>query len=113
MARNHGGRRDRGSSLLSESVATLIARAVGQGWIVIVDGPARGGYHVGVWNGVMDRKLGQHEDRTLKEALRVALLEAYHAPQHDPEPEPARPATLAPTALALTAMLDTPASVVA
>ena len=111
MARNHGGRRDRGSSLLSEPVATLIARAIGQGWVVIVDGPARGGYHVGVWTGAMDRKLGQHEDRALKEALRVALLEAYHAPQHDPEPPP--PAALAPNPAALHAMLDTPSPVVA
>ncbi len=86
MARNHGGRRDRGSSLLSEPGDTLIARAVGQGWIVIVDGPARGGYHVGVWTGAMDRKLGQHEDRVLREAIRVAILEAYNAPPRDIPP---------------------------
>ena len=97
MARNHGGRSDRGSYLLSESIASLLSLAVYEGWAVVVEADRRGDYRVSVYDAERQR-LAARVHHALKEALRLAVLAAYNAP--NPEEHAPLPVVLTPEMIA-------------
>ncbi len=99
MARHHGGRSDRGSYLLSESIASLMSRAVYEGWAVVVDADRRGDYRVSVYDAERQR-LTASVHRALKEALRLAVLAAYNAPKQEGKASP--PVVLSPEMISTT-----------
>ncbi len=82
MAHNHGGSRYRGSYLLSESISSLMSRAIYDGWAVVVDADRSGDYRVSVYDAERQR-LAASVHRALKEALRLAVLAAYNAPKQE------------------------------